>query len=339
MADKASTSPTGAAVVGAGADVLEFNVTAAPYYPAVVNAVAITMSGSLTTTSTGDANLYKSTDLVTALATESYKQDLVSVSAAVSTQSLAVTGNAGDWNGIPMGATVLVNDPDVSATAVLRGEVTAISSTVITITVVGDISGYTGVNVGVTYRPLQPGVGKLYFGAQTTLTADEADTSASLDVTSTDGFAIGDTVKVAGYTTTGEAVAWESGCAVTAIPDATHLTVSACQFVSDLDIDYDYLSQAAADGYAHAILKSQNSDAVVYTGLVNTTGQVVGAGSALTFVVKGDTTSTGTSGTTANLRADIAAVGDLNWDDYTNYGITTVTKNIPVTGGTLTYTY
>ena len=91
---------------------------------------------------------------------------------------------------------------------------------------------------------------------------------------------------------------------------------------------------------ANAIALSQNSLAIAYTGLVNAgNGQEVSAGATTTFVVKGDTTSTGTAATSANLRADIAAVGDLNWDDKTNYGVITVTKNIPVTGGTLTYSY
>ena len=74
-------SPSGASVVGANAQVLAFNVAANSAYAAVVNAVAITVSGSVTATGTGNAFLYKSTDLITALATEAYKQDLVSVSA------------------------------------------------------------------------------------------------------------------------------------------------------------------------------------------------------------------------------------------------------------------
>ena len=328
-------SPSGASVVGANAQVLAFNVAANSAYAAVVNAVAITVSGSVTATGTGNAFLYKSTDLITALATEAYKQDLVSVSATATVQSLAVTGSSADWDGIPVGATVQVNDTSVSATAVLRAKVTAVTATVLTATVVGTISGYAGIDVGVTYYPMQPGVGKLFFGAQTTLTdATLATGATTINVTSTDGFAVGDTVVVKGYSATGVEVTASAGGVIATIPSATQMTVSAITLSAT--VVFDYLSGTAAN----AITNSQNSAAIVYTGLVNAgNAQEISAGGTITFVVKGDTTSTGTAATTANLRADIAAVGDLNWDDKTNYGVITVTKNIPVTGGTLTFSY
>ncbi|MEK7113439.1 MAG: hypothetical protein AAB873_01285, partial [Patescibacteria group bacterium] len=221
-------------------------------------------------------------------------------------------------------------------------EVAAVSATVITINVVGTISGYAGIDVGVTYAPMQPGVGKVYFGAQSQLDANLADAATTVTVESTDGFAIGDTVKVFGYDTlTGAEVSWVSGCVVSAIASATALTTSACQLTSDLTIDFDY-----GQTQANALVKSTNNDAVAWggagtdgTGAINTSGQVVSAGTTTTFVVKGDTTSTGTAGTTATLRADLAAISDVNWDDKTSFGVTTVTKNLPVTGGTLTYTY
>jgi len=151
--------------------------------------------------------------------------------------------------------------------------------------------------------------------------------ATTLTVVSTDGFAVGDTVVVKGYSAAGVETTSSAGGVISAIPDATTLTVSAVTLAAT--IDYDYLSTAA-----NAITNSQNSLGIVYTGLVNTTGQVIGAGGTMTFVVKGDTTG---ATTTETLRVDIAAVGDLNWDDSTNYGITTVTKNLPVIGGTLSY--
>ncbi|MEK7113705.1 MAG: hypothetical protein AAB873_02660, partial [Patescibacteria group bacterium] len=116
IVEKGSSSPSGSSVVAANSNVLEFTVAANSAYDAVVNAVAVTMSGSMTATGTGNAFLYKSTDLSTALATEEYRADLVSASAAVSSQELQVTGTSGDWNEIPVGATVLVNDTSVSST-------------------------------------------------------------------------------------------------------------------------------------------------------------------------------------------------------------------------------
>ncbi len=322
---KNSSSPSGSAVAGAGATVLSFDVTANSGNDAVVNAVAVQASGSVDTTSNGSAMLYKSTDTTTALATEAYVQDLVSVSAAVASQSLAVTGTSGDWNGIPVGATVLVNDTSVSSTAVLRAEVTAVTATVLTATVVGDISAYAGTDVGVSYRPIQPGTGKTYFGGQATLGADVITGDTSLTVSSTDGFAVGDTVVVKGYSAAGVEITSSAGGVIATITSGTAMTVSA--ITVSATIDFNYLSAIAAN----AIAKGHTSVGMVYTGLVNET---VSAGATKTFVVKGDTTG---ATTTENLRVDIAVVGDLNWDDTVNYGVTTDTLNLPITGGTLTY--
>ena len=131
IVEKGSSSPSGSSVVAANSNVLEFTVAANSAYDAVVNAVAVTMSGSMTATGTGNAFLYKSTDLSTALATEEYRADLVSASAAVSSE-LQVTGTSViGMNSV--GATVLV--ALLSSTAFLRGEVAAVSATVITINV------------------------------------------------------------------------------------------------------------------------------------------------------------------------------------------------------------
>ncbi|MDP2656517.1 MAG: hypothetical protein Q8P11_03045 [bacterium] len=325
VVDKASSSPSGTAVAGAGASILEFDAVANSGYAAILNNAALTISGSVDTTGTGNANLYKSTDTINPLATETSVQDLVSVSAAVDGQSLAVTGTSGDWDGIPVGATVLVNDTSVTTT--LRGIVTAVSATVITITVVGTISGYAGIDVGVTYAPAQPGVGKLYFGAQSLLTADLADTVTTVTVASTSGFAIGDTVDVMGYDSTGTAVTRDSGCVVTAIANATQLTTTACQLSNNATIGFNYLSATAAN----AITNNQNSAAIAYTGTI---GQSIAAGTTMKFVVKGDTTGATSDET---LRADIAGVADINWDDQVNYGVITNTRNMPVLGGTLSY--
>ena len=146
-----------------------------------------------------------------------------------------------------------------------------------------------------------------------------------MTVTSTDGFAVGDTLTTRGYNSSGTEI---TGTGVIAtIPSATSITITTGMVIASGPIVANHVSGTAAN----AITLSQNSSAIAYTGLVN---QTVGAGGTMTFVVKGDTTG---ATSTETLRVDIAAVGDLNWDDLTNYGITTVTKNIPVTGGTLSY--
>jgi len=324
---KNASSPSGASVAGAGATVLMFDVTADTGRNVILNTVAVQSAGSVDTTSNGDANLYKSTNLTTALATESYVQDLVSVSAAPTGQSLAVTGSASDWDGIPVGATVLVNDTSVSTTAVLRAEVVSVTSTVLTATVVGDISGYAGIDVGVTYRPIQPGVGKTYFGAQSALKGDLATGATTVDVISTDGFATGDTVTFVGYSAAGVLTTSTAGGVITQITDADTLVFSAVTLAAT--IDYNYLATAA-----NAVTKGFTGNAVGYTGLISTTGEQITAGTTTTFVVKGDTTG-GTN--LENLRVDIAAVGDVNWDDTLIWQIITDTSGLPVTGGTLTY--
>jgi hypothetical protein len=332
----ASTSPSGSQTVGSGKSVLEFNVAANSAYDVVVNAVAVTMSGSLNTTSSGNAVLYKSTDLSTALATETYKAYTADGGGSTTTIVLS-TGFAG----VPIGANVRIYDND-SPEYLGTVEVTTIDATTVTFTPA--LSEVTDAGDILYYRPLQPGTGKLYFGAQATTTGTAgagtiANGATAVTVPSTDGFAVGDVVTIAGYNSTNVLCTTSTSIGTLTSITATVLTASG-GFVVDCSSGADTITTAQLSGTpANAILNSQNGIAVVYTGLINTSGQIVSAGTTTTFVVKGDTTSTGTAGTTANLEADIAAVADFVWDDKTSFGVTTVTKNLPVTGGTLTYTY
>jgi hypothetical protein len=337
VATKASSSPSGSSVVGAGANVLEFNVATDSANAAVLNAVAITMSGSANMTGSGNAYLYKSTDLVTALSTEAY---VAATCTGGTTTTCTVADATATFAGIPVGANIRVYDTSGSAYMTTSGgyEVSSIVSTASDTLTFAPAASAAVANTDILYyRPMQPGTGKVYFGAQTTLGADVANADTSLTVTSTDGFSLGDTVTVKGYSAAGAEVTSSAGGVITDISSGTAMTTSAVTVAAT--IDYDYLSGTAAN----AITNSQNSAGIAYTGII---GQEVAAGSTMTFVVKGDTTSIGTAAanlgtavTSATLRADIAAVGDLNWDDKVNYGVITVTKNLPVTGGTLTFTY
>ena len=344
VASLASTSPGGSSTVGAGKSVFEFTVTANSAYATVVNTVVVTMSGSANMTSTGNAILYKSTDLNTALATEAYVTDT-----ATSGTTTTFVNSAGCDSGIPFGANVRIYDDTLSAYAVASGgyEITGISSTGgCTMTFTPAVAATNDVDVSdvMYYRPLQPGTGELYFGAQTTLTADVANNATSLAVTSTKGFSVGDTVALTGFTSTGVATSVASGCVVTFIASATALTTTACVLSPTTGLSFDWLS--GASNTANAIATYHNSAAMATTGLINTSGQEIAAGSSVTFVVKGDTTSQGTAAanlgvatTSSTLQASLAAVGDLNWDDKVSYGITTVTKNLPINGNTLTFAY
>src|SRR3989344_4703869 len=328
-----SASPSGASSESTTSEVFRFDVAANSAYDAVVNAVAVTLSGNALLTGSNNANLYKSTDLNTALATEAY----VTVTNAASGTTTTFVDTDASFDGIQVGATVRIYDDTAAAYATGTPSITSLASaggnTTATLTPALAAANDVDVNDDMYSRPLQPGSGKLYFGAQTTLTADEANGSTSLNVTSTNGFAIGDTVTISGYGATGTALTSSAGGVISSIDDATSLTVNAVPLAAT--IDFDYVSASTAN----ALTKNHNSAAVAYTGrLVSNAGQTVAQGTTLTFVVKGDTTGANASSTaTETITGSLAAVGDLNWDDKVIFGIITDTKNIPVNGNTLQY--
>ncbi|MEK9165533.1 MAG: hypothetical protein AAB525_01580, partial [Patescibacteria group bacterium] len=322
VVDKGASSPTGDSVASGNATVLEFAATAGTGYDAVLNAAAITMSGSVDMTGTASANLYKKTDLTTALATESYKSISASTTAGTTTTFYVADG---DFDGVPIGANIWLNDADATAT---EAEVVSYSGATGLVTFTPAITGFNaGTNFTATYYPLQPGTGKLYFGAQTTLGANVTTADTTITVSSTDGFAAGDAITAKGYSATGTEV---TGTGTIKSLTATVITLDSAITVTNGPISYAYLNTAA-----NAVAKGQKSAGIVYTTLnANAVNETIAAGSTKTFVVKGDTTGATLN---ENLRADIAAIADLNWDDTVNYGITTNTLNLPVTGGTLTY--
>jgi hypothetical protein len=66
-----------------------------------------------------------------------------------------------------------------------------------------------------------------------------------------------------------------------------------------------------------------------------TTPLVIGAGLTKTVILKFDTSDVGSLGSAA-YRFDIAAVSSFVWNDG-NVAVSTVTRSLPITGGTLTY--
>jgi len=319
---KNASSPAGASVAGAAKEVLRFDVTADSTADIVVNTVALTISGTVDITGTGNASLYKSTDLVNALATEAYKTVTLVGGGTVTT----ATTSKGGWDGIPTGATVHILDA-CGASTFRTATVKSISDE--SATGVSTLTFDSAVDADITdcvrYQPLQQGSGKLFFGGMQYLNADTAvdDTTVTLD--STDGFASGDTVILKGYDSSGNATQ-------TAALTVATTTETVLHFDSALLVVFDYnynTVQATADTIADR--------AYAYTDTTTATNNIeeaVSAGTTKTFIVKGDTTG---AGTTESLQVSIAAVGDFVWDDKYLGMINARTTDLPLDGGTLTY--
>jgi len=340
---KNGSSPSGSAVAGAGQEVLRFDVTADSNNLALLSEVALSISGSVDTTGTGSAYLYDASDLSSALATESYK-----AVTATGGSTTTVTASAGSFDGIPVGATIRIYD--TSGTAYMSGTfvVESITSSGGTDTLTFSPAASAAVASGdiVYYRPLQPGSGKLYFGAQTTLVDDvDIDSDTNIYLTSVDGFATGDTVTVKGYSTAG-VLQTETGTVAQVVDevalgsDQNSDGDSTDKFLvldAVLDsgntavIDYDYL-----DTSTNALANKHTSRAIVYSGTntYGSIGDIIPAGSTVTYVVKGDTTGATTG---ENLRVDIDSASDFVWSDSLYWTINTDTQTFPVTGGTLSY--
>jgi hypothetical protein len=240
---KNAASPSGSAVAGANSEVLRVDVTADANYSATLSTVALSISGSVDTTGNGSAYLYDASDLATSLKTEAYKA--VTVSGGSTTTATSTTGA---FDGIPVGATIRIYD--TSAAAYFAGSFTVVSvvddGTTATLTFTPAASAAVAVNDIVYYRPLQPGSGKLYFGAHTTLTADVANGATTLSVSSINGFATGDTITIKGYDANGNLLT-----ATGTIKSLSGTTITLDSGVTlTATIDYDYLD-TASNALAH----------------------------------------------------------------------------------------
>ncbi len=337
---KNASSPSGSAVAGADQEVLRFDVTADPAGLALLSSVALSISGSVDTTGSGNAYLYDASDLSTPLATESYKAvtfaDMDGADGG-NEYTFQVQDNATACDGIPVGATVRIYD--TSASAYLSGTFVVSAVTGGDLDSEGDTDDCqitfasaptTDLDNGdiLYYRPLQPGSGKLYFGAHTVLTADVANGATTLSVNSLNGFALGDTVTVKGYDANGNLL---SATGTIKSLSSNTITLDDPGVSLTATIDYDYLSDTA-----NALANKHTSTAIVYSGTstYGSVGDIIPAGSTITYVVKGDTTGATTG---ENLRVDIATDDDLVWSDASSWTIYDYTQTFPVTGGTLTY--
>lgn len=326
--NKNASSPSGSATAGANAEVLRIDLTADSQADAALNTVAVTLSGTadLSTGATGNAYLCKSTvtDCATTyLAREVYKAP-VTLDGGSATATTATTTQGG-WDGIPTGATVHILDSDGSTWRTARVSLISdeVSAGVSQLTFAAAVDANIGDKI--YYQPLQPGSGKLYFGGMAYLNADVTytDTYITVDSTYTNGFASGDTVKLYGYQL-GATTATTSASLTIATTTDTRLYFDSATQVS---IDYN---RNVEDAKGDSIVDR----AIVYTdAAANNIEETIAAGTTLTLVVKGDTTG---AASTKSLRADIAAT-DLAWDDGVQNIITGRTKNLPITGGTLTY--
>jgi hypothetical protein len=144
----------------------------------------------------------------------------------------------------------------------------------------------------------------------------------------------GDTITVKGYLTDGTLV---SKTATIKALSGTTITLDSA--IGDMNadgdttdtLDYDYL-----DTVTNALTNKHTSRAIVYSGsgAYGSIGDLITAGTTVTYVVKGDTTGATTG---ENLRVDINSASDFIWSDSLSWTINTDTQSFPVTGGTLTY--
>jgi hypothetical protein len=317
---KNASCPSGSATAGANSEVFRVDVTADSKADAVVNNVALKIRGTADITGTGNANLYKSTDLSNALATE-YAKSFTLPTGDSSHGTTWITTTQANIAGIPIGGTLHIYD--ASGDAYYSSKVINIEKWGGNIgTIYGKIHFSPALSITPTgsdivyYQPLQPGAGKLFFGAQAQLTASTTAATTSIQVDSTDGFAIGDQVKIKGYS-------YASSSYVTSPSLVVGTTTATTLFFDSavaVKIDLPY--------YTVSVTDADLGPPVVYTvNATNTVEETVSAGTTKTFVVKGDTT-----GATAaeSIGISIDSASDFNWDDKLQRGITGRTLTFPV---------
>lgn len=299
----ASDTPTSANVSeGQDQDVFKFNLTGSGENTATVLAVAVSVTGTATlqANATGDATLLN--DSGDTVATEAYvTADSEGDTADANTIAVAVA----DAYGIPMGATVIINDGGTYYTRVIA---TLPSSGELTFTPA--ITSYDDATADdLIYSPMQPGSGKVYFGAASPMGANIADTGTTYTTAAngTLGFALNDTITVRGASTTdNEVIVCTS--TISAITSSTSITGSAADCTGNETIDFDYT------------ITGPGSDDVVLTAVIYGSGandyineEVTGEE---TFTVRGDVTGASPSSTgTRTIQLKINSGADIAWHD------------------------
>ena len=348
-----SLSPSGTSVAGADKEVFRFDVTADANRAATVNNIAFKVAGSVVTegsstdeiTGTGSVNLYDSTDLNTALETEAYQavtyadNNGADGGAETDMEVIDVTTKC---DRVPNNANVVISDGGAGGNnySAIVDTLTELGGTGNDCVIALTTDPVADLDDGdiMYYFPLNAGNGRLYLGAMSTVTTAEEESTTTVAVTSTDGFAIGDTVTLKGFNTGGAASQSTGGCVITAAT-ATVFTLTACTGLTAHatdDLSVLYLRETNTTGPTYEALTHKYWGLpVAYTELLNSNaGEEVSAGTTTTFVLKGDVTGKTTNDT---IQVEINAAADFNWDDQLMELIVTDTKSIPVTGGTLIY--
>ncbi len=350
-----SASKSGAQVGGVGSEVLRFDVAANAQADLVLNQVALSISGNADVIdgdglAVKDAYIYKKEDLSNPLAVAAYVTGAADILANAGLTATAVSTAV---DGIPVGSNIVVLNGSTYTTQKLVS--VAVSGTIATLTWTGSDAGTAGEAITIYYAPMQPGSGKLFFGGQTTITADVASDATALAVTSTDGFAVGDVIAVYGYNTAG-GITYDTSVTVDAIGSATALTVSNMQLEvggasdgtnTDADDGIDISSSGTAAsantaGYIYTLTRVDGTDAASVAedanlGTSTVNGITIAAGTTKTFVVKGDTSGADDGTGTETLQLSFNSISDLNWDDTIRWGVTTLTSGLTLTGNALTY--
>ena len=317
---KNASSPSGAQVSGLRQEVFRFDVAANANYNASLSAIAFNLNGSADMTGNGDAMLYNLSDASTPIKVESYKETTCSSNSGAALTVVISTG-------IPVGANVTLYN---NSGKEVRTVVAVPDSTHITLDSTPTII-CGGTPTKLYYRPLQPGLGKLYFGAHTKLKANISNLANHIEVASINGFAVGDKITFRGYN--------YSNQLLTGTATITGLSGDTIYFSGRVTITGSISSTIIANQLSsgdNARIVKHNSTAVVYegTGLKGSIGQDIIAGTTVNYMVKGDTTGATTNKT---LSAAISSAADFVWSDSLSYTINTNTVTFPVIGGNLTY--
>lgn len=151
------------------------------------------------------------------------------------------------------------------------------------------------------YFPAFSGPGKLAFIGVTEIMSDMPDAATSVNVKSTQGFSVGDSLYLhRAFSSAGVAVNITSGCVIIGIPTATKLYTTPCRTTGNTTVDADYREPFTQKTFSGPVISSIRDPLKV------------AAKSFREFVLMLDTTGLSTLDT---LRVDILGE-DQSWTDY-----------------------
>ncbi|MBI4234733.1 hypothetical protein HY604_00340 [Candidatus Peregrinibacteria bacterium] len=308
---------------GNGQEVMKVDFIASGSKNPHIMAIAFTIDGTAilsNATANGSAKLLNNSGEVKA--SEDYVSAASDGSASSGTE--IAFNNSGSLSGIPVGSTVLISHSS-DGVSYARKIVSITNAGLVTF--VPQIAGFDdGYGDTLSYVPLQPGFGKLYFGAASTLNANLENGANVIQVSSTNGFALGDYIAIRGANSVGLII--ECTSEVNAVPSSNFLVVSPVVCTNGESIDYDNGGMLA----------------VVFSGSIEE--EIVGTESML---VRGDLTGANSaSAGSRTVQFSIDAANDVSWyadmpevgsnlQDYNSILQSINNSNFPVSGNVLEF--